>query len=61
MATIDPPDDGEAFDLPIEDLTELLAIGDMEVEGRMPYSSNATLLVTMTKGDTSHRAIYKPG
>ena len=61
MATIDPPDDGRAFDLEIEDLVELLAIGDMEIEGRMPYSSNATLLVTMTKGDRSHRAIYKPG
>lgn len=61
MATIDPPDDGEAFDLPTEDLIELLAVGDMEIEGRMPYSSNATLLVTMAKGDASHRAIYKPG
>jgi uncharacterized repeat protein (TIGR03843 family) len=61
MATIDPPEDGRAFDLPIDELTELLAIGDMEIEGRMPYSSNATLLVTMTKGDASHRAIYKPG
>ncbi len=61
MATIDAPDDGEAFDLPIDELTEVLAIGDMEIEGRMPYSSNATLLVNMTKGDQSHRAIYKPG
>ncbi len=61
MATIEPPDNDTAFDLPTEDLIELLAVGDMEVEGRMPYSSNATLLVTMTKGDASHRAIYKPG
>lgn len=61
MATIEPPDDNTAFDLPNEDLIELLAVGDMEIEGRMPYSSNATLLVTMTKGDASHRAIYKPG
>ena len=60
MATIEPPDDDTAFDLPNEDLIELLALGDMEIEGRMPYSSNATLLVTMTKGDVSHRAIYKP-
>lgn len=61
MATIEPPDDDTAFDLPTEDLIELLAVGDMEIEGRMPYSSNATLLVTMTKGDATHRAIYKPG
>jgi len=60
VATIEPPDDDTAFDLPNEDLIELLALGDMEIEGRMPYSSNATLLVTMTKGDVSHRAIYKP-
>lgn len=61
MTVIEPPDDDCAFDLPLDDLVELLAIGDMEIEGRMPYSSNATLLVTMTKGDHSHRAIYKPG
>jgi uncharacterized repeat protein (TIGR03843 family) len=61
VATIEPPDDDTAFDLPTEDLIELLAVGDMEIEGRMPYSSNATLLVTMTKGDATHRAIYKPG
>lgn len=61
MATIEPPTDEEAFDLPLVDLIELLAVGDMEIEGRMPYSSNATLLVTMSKGDERHRAIYKPG
>jgi len=60
VATIEPPSDNTAFDLPLADLIELLAIGDMEIEGRMPYSSNATLLVTMTKGEASHRAIYKP-
>ncbi len=60
MATIEPPSDNTAFGLPHDDLVELLATGDMEIEGRMPYSSNATLLVVMSRGDRSHRAIYKP-
>jgi uncharacterized repeat protein (TIGR03843 family) len=56
----------DAFDLPAPELLELFAEGDMEIEGRMPYSSNATYLVTMsqTRPDgthRSHRAIYKPG
>lgn len=56
-----------AFDLPHDQLLELFEQGEMEIEGRMPYSSNATYLVTMTlevEGDDeprSHRAIYKPG
>ncbi|MDP1793617.1 MAG: SCO1664 family protein [Acidimicrobiales bacterium] len=32
----------------------------MAIEGRMPWSSNATLLVTVTCGDDAMRAIYKP-
>lgn len=35
--------------------------GDIEVEGRMPWSSNGTFLVTVTTGDEAVRAIYKPG
>ncbi len=55
-----------AFGLDSTELLELFAEGEMEIEGRMPYSSNATYLVTMTQevdgGPTrSHRAIYKPG
>ena len=55
-----------AFDLGIPELLELFVEGEMEIEGRMPYSSNATYLVTMTQeldsGKTRrHRAIYKPG
>ena len=42
----------------------LLRNGTIEIEGRMPYSSNATFLVNLTldKGDSSQtgRAIYKP-
>jgi uncharacterized repeat protein (TIGR03843 family) len=39
---------------------ELLATGEIEVEGRMPYSSNATFLVSLTSGEHSGKAIYKP-
>jgi len=34
--------------------------GEIEVEGRMPYSSNATFLVHVVHDDASHPAIYKP-
>ncbi|MFV0258545.1 MAG: SCO1664 family protein [Acidimicrobiales bacterium] len=59
-----------AFDLPVDQLVELLETGDIEIEGRMPRSSNATFLVTVTAdgdGDgagaatVGHEAIYKPG
>lgn len=39
---------------------EILSTGDIDVEGRMPDSSNGTFLVTVTLGDVSLRAIYKP-
>ncbi len=38
----------------------VLAGGDVAIEGRMPWSSNATLLVTVSCGDEQLRAIYKP-
>ena len=38
----------------------LLANGEIEIEMRMPYSSNATFLVRVTHEQHSHRAIYKP-
>ncbi len=55
-----------AFDLTAEQLTGLFESGEIDVEGRMPYSSNATLLVTVRGFDDGgdpieHRAIYKPG
>ncbi len=39
----------------------LLADGEIEVVGRMPWSSNHTFLVTCTLGDDETSAIYKPG
>ena len=48
--------------MPANELNEsdVLADGEVEIEMRMPYSSNATFLVRVTKGDQSVRAIYKP-
>ncbi len=34
--------------------------GEIEIEGRMPWSSNATFAVTLTHEGAEHRAIYKP-
>ncbi|NCX30937.1 MAG: SCO1664 family protein [Actinobacteria bacterium] len=48
--------------MPANELTaaEILATGEINVEMRMPYSSNATFLVRVTAGEQSLRAIYKP-
>lgn len=39
---------------------ELLSCGEIDIEGRMPWSSNATFLVNVVCGDQRARAIYKP-
>jgi uncharacterized repeat protein (TIGR03843 family) len=44
----------------VDDPIEHLLRGEIEVEGRMPYSSNATFLVHVTHDGRSHPAIYKP-
>lgn len=44
----------------VDDPIEHLRRGEIEIEGRMPYSSNATFLVHVHDGDRSHPAIYKP-
>ena len=38
----------------------VLREGDVEVLGRMPWSSNATFLVCLSRGDDQLLAIYKP-
>jgi hypothetical protein len=53
-----------AFDLPPDDLLDLLEQAELDVEGRMPYSSNATFLALARDPDhpeRRHRVIYKPG
>lgn len=39
---------------------ELLVHGEITIEGRMPWSSNATFLVEVTHEDRAAQAIYKP-
>ena len=41
-------------------MTDLLAEGEMSIDGRMPWSSNATFLVTLSLGDELTKGIYKP-
>ena len=41
-------------------VAEHLATGEVEILGRMPWSSNATFLVEITRDDHTLRAIYKP-
>jgi uncharacterized repeat protein (TIGR03843 family) len=38
----------------------LLSTGEIDIEGRMPWSSNATFLVNVRCGDEMTQAIYKP-
>src|SRR5205814_8476342 len=39
----------------------LLASGEIEIRGRMPWSSNGTFLVAVSDGDAEMLAVYKPG
>jgi uncharacterized repeat protein (TIGR03843 family) len=45
--------------MPADELT-LLADGEIDIEGRMPWSSNATFLVNLRLDDQVGQAIYKP-
>lgn len=40
---------------------DLLACGSIEIEGRLPWSSNYSYLVTVTAGEAVGPAVYKPG
>ena len=42
------------------EISAILGAGEVEVLGRMPWSSNATFLIEATLDDRSVRAIYKP-
>ena len=42
------------------EIEDLLKDGDMNVQGRLIDASNATLVVTITHGDSTTQAIYKP-
>jgi len=45
---------------PVADALTVLAEGTIDVQGRMPWSSNATFLVTVTHDGAEMRAVYKP-
>jgi len=47
-------------DLTDEEWIALLESGEVEVEGRLPWSSNTTLLVGLALGEQSGHAVYKP-
>jgi uncharacterized repeat protein (TIGR03843 family) len=44
-----------------EEWLELLSGGSIEIEGRLPWSSNYSFLVTVSSEGESRRAVYKPG
>jgi uncharacterized repeat protein (TIGR03843 family) len=46
--------------LPPERILRLLSEGEIEIEGLIPWSSNATLLVTVRDAEHSALAVYKP-
>ncbi len=51
--------------MPADELTrvrqlEVLQAGELDIEGRMPWSSNATFLVNVCLDDVDAQAIYKP-
>lgn len=52
--------DSEAIALTPERVLHLLSEGEIEVEGLIPWSSNATLLVTVRDEEISTLAVYKP-
>jgi uncharacterized repeat protein (TIGR03843 family) len=45
---------------PAPDALTVLAEGEIELQGRMPWSSNATFLVTVCHGAEQLTAVYKP-
>jgi hypothetical protein len=54
---------GQALDsitLTVDRILDLLSDGEITVEGLIPWSSNATLLVTVRDQELSTLAIYKP-
>ncbi len=50
----------EPQEIGLGDILALLATGEIETQGMMPYSSNYTLLVTVKSGALQGPAIYKP-
>jgi uncharacterized repeat protein (TIGR03843 family) len=45
---------------PTPDALTVLAEGDVELQGRLPWSSNRTFLATVTRDGVTMHAVYKP-
>jgi uncharacterized repeat protein (TIGR03843 family) len=50
-----------APELSSADWLEVLSTGEVEIEGRLPWSSNFSFLVSVRCGGNFVRAVYKPG
>lgn len=55
-----PEDEGGNLRVSAAEVEVILACGDMEVLGRLPRASNATLFVKVTRGEITLPAVYKP-
>jgi uncharacterized repeat protein (TIGR03843 family) len=53
-------DESQPNELSISDVLTLLAQGDLEIQGMLPWSSNYTLLATVRNNGTQGLAVYKP-
>lgn len=53
-------DNTESNELSVTEVLELLVRGDLDVQGALPWSSNYTLLATVTHEGMQGLAVYKP-
>src|SRR5262245_65488074 len=53
-------DNSQPTELSVADVLALLANGDMDVQGMLPWSSNYTLLTTVQCNGLQGLAVYKP-
>jgi hypothetical protein len=52
--------DDDRYELSVTDVLVLLAKGEIETQGMMPWSSNYTILVRITHEEREALAVYKP-
>jgi uncharacterized repeat protein (TIGR03843 family) len=55
-----PPSHGPPQAIALERALRLLSEGDIKLQGRLPWSSNYTFLVTVSDGELEAAAVYKP-
>jgi uncharacterized repeat protein (TIGR03843 family) len=59
-AELDDEERATTVEVTVDEVIENLLESDLEIVGRMPYSSNATFLVKVVGGSFDCQAIYKP-